>query len=257
MQIRPWCFALALAVSCGSVTPGASPAASPGADAASADETAGATGSDAAAAATTIDGAAGGDIGAGITCTENWAQGYCIKFTFHGQKFDGRTFTLQRDLSGTSSTVVFGDTHMQPPAASLGIHDTWQLGPYKDPLDLNLVLGNLVTAPGFPAFVPQKGDYPFGCKPPYVDLSYGNIRYRSTCPNLSGHIAVTHWTATPGETFSGTFSGHLQQYLTQPGGADDCKASDAALACKLASNSVDIEGTFGLTLPKLNADLAP
>lgn len=207
---------------------------------------------------TPVDGASGGDIGANITCGENWAQGYCIKFTFHGQKYDGRTFTLQRDLTGTSSTVVFGNTHMQPPAASLAIHDTWQLGPYKDVLDFNLVFGNLVDAlPTFPAFVPKAADYPFACTPPYVDFSYGNVRYRSTCPGLQGDIKVKAWTATPGEQFTGRFSGHLQQYLPGPGGSDDCKGTDAAATCKSALNTVDIDGTFGLTLPALNSDLAP
>ena len=204
-----------------------------------------------------IDGASGGDIGANITCGENWAQGYCVKFTFHGQKFDGRTFTLQRDLTGTSSTVVFGNSHMQPPAASLAIHDTWQLGPFKDVLDFTLVFGNLVDAPGFPPFVPNAADYPFSCKPPYVDFSYGNIRYRSTCPGLQGDINVKLWTATPGQQFTGRFSGHLQQYLPGPGGSDDCNPSDAAATCKSALNTVDVEGTFGLTLPALNSDVAP
>ena len=210
-----------------------------------------------AADAATVDSASAGDIGTGLVCGENWAQGYCIKFTFHGQKFDGHTFTLQRDLTGTPSTVVFGNTHMTPPAASLAIHDTWQLGPYKDLLDLNIVFGNLVTAPGFPAFVPKAADYPFACTPPYVDFSYGNIRYRSTCPGLAGDINVKQWTASPGEQFTGRFSGHLQQYLPGPGGSDDCQAADAALTCKSALNNVDIEGTFGLTLPALNAAVAP
>ena len=207
------------------------------------------------AAPVNVDAAAGGDIGAGLTCGENWSQGYCIKFTFHGQKFDGRSFTVQRDLTGTSSTVVFGDTHMQPPAASLAIHDTWQLGPYKDPLDLNIVFGNLVNAPGFPPFVPKADDYPFSCTLPYLDFSYGNIRYRSTCPGLSGDIHVKTWTASPGSLFAGTFSGHLQQYQPGPGGSDDC--ATAPPACKSAVNTVDVEGTFGLTLPALNGAEAP
>ena len=215
-------------------------------NAATGDDTAG-TGTDAAAVATT-DGAASGDIGADLTCGENWAQGYCIKFTFHGQKFDGRSFTLQRDLTGTSSTVVYGNTHMQPPAVSLAIHDTWQLGPYKDPLDLNLVFGNLVDAPGYPPFVPKAADYPFSANPPYIDFSYGNIRYRSTCPGLNGDINVKTWGAAPGELFAGRFSGHLQQYLSAPDGTPNCTS---------ALNTVDVEGTFGLTLPALNAAVAP
>ncbi len=206
---------------------------------------------------TPLDAAASGDIGAGLTCGENWAQGYCIKFTFHGQKFDGRSFTVQRDLTGTSSTVVFGDTHMQPPAASLAIHDTWQLGPYKDPLDLEIVFGNLVTAPGFPAFVPQAKDYPFSCTPPYLDVSYGNVRYRSTCPGLAGDVNVKTWTATPGLLFAGTFSGHLQQYLPPADTSNECSDATVAAACKSALNTVDVEGTFGVTLPALNAATAP
>ena len=195
------------------------------------------------------------DTSEGVVCGENWQQGYCIKFTFHGQKFDGRTFTVQRDLTGTSSTVVFGDTHMQPPAVSLAIHDTWQLGAYKDPLDLNFVLGNLVNAPGFPPFVPKAADYPFSCTPPYLDFSYGNIRYRSTCPGLAGDINVKQWSATPGGLVTGRFAGHLQQFL---GANDDCKdATAVAAACKSALNTVDVEGTFGVTLPALNSDLAP
>ena len=204
---------------------------------------------------TTVDGAAGGDIGAGLTCGDNWAQGYCIKFTFHGQKYEGRSFTLQRDLTGTSSTVVFGNTHLQPPAASLAIDDTWQLGPYKDLLHLSLVLGNLIEAPGFPAFVPKAGDYPFGCTPPYLDITYGSVRYRSTCPGLQGSIVITQWSGTPGQQLTGHFSGHLQQFL---GAEVDCtKPAEVDGACKSAINTVDIEGTFGVTLPELNAAVAP
>ncbi len=213
------------------------------------------TGTD--AVVTPLDVASGGDIGAGLVCGENWAQGYCIKFTFHGQKFDGRTFTLQRDLTGTSSTVVFGNTHMQPPAASLAIHDTWQLGTYKDPLDMNIVFGNLVETAGFPAFAPKADDYPFSCNAPYIDITYGNVRYKSTCPSLTGDINVKTWTSTPGEQFTGRFSGHLQQYLTDPGGSPDCDATTVGSKCKSALNTVDVEGTFGLTLPALNAATAP
>ena len=59
-----------------------------------------------------IDGASGGDIGANITCGENWAQGYCVKFTFHGQKFDGRTFDrpgiqqVDEDVRQRGATVL-------------------------------------------------------------------------------------------------------------------------------------------------------
>ncbi len=198
-----------------------------------------------------------GDIGAGIACGTSWTQGYCIQFSFHGQKYDGRSFTLERDLTGTSDTVVFGDSHMQPPAVSLALHDTWQLGPYKDLVDFNLVFGNLVNAPGFVPFVPQVADYPFSCKPPYFEVTYGTNRYRSTCPGLTGDINVTTWTATPGHLFAGHFSGHLQQYLSQAGGDDDCLPAVSGPACKSAVSTVDVDGTFGITLPGINSATAP
>lgn len=209
------------------------------------------------ASGTTTDGSQGGDIGAGVTCIDNWAQGYCVKFTFHGGKVDGRTFTLQHDLTGTHSTIIYGDTHMQPPAVALAIDDHWQLGQYKDPLEFQLVFGNLVEAPGFPAFLPKAGTYDFSCKPPYVQINYKNIMYRSTCPGLKGSIVVTQWTSASGEQFLGHFQGTLQQYLYNSKLLDDCSGDDNTTTCKVTDVTVDVEGTFGLTLPAMNSDLAP
>ena len=191
------------------------------------------------------------------SCPSEWKQGYCLKFTFHGGKNDGQTYTLSRDLSGTSGTLVFGSTHMAYPAVALSLTDTWSLGAYKDQLQFRVNLGTLIEAPGFPAYVPHAGDFPFSCLPPSVAVTFKNVVYQSTCPGLTGSFGVTTWGAAPGDRFIGTVHGTLQQYLTTGGDVSDCTASVAAARCTATTVTVDVDGHFGLTLPAKDAAVAP
>lgn len=206
---------------------------------------------------TAMDAAGEGDIGAGITCSESWTQGYCIRFTFHGGKNDGQSFTLQRDLTGTSGTIVYGSTHLQPPAVALSITDTWSLGVNKNQLQFWLDFGNLIEAPGFPAYLPKAGDYPFSCLLPSIQINYKNIIYRSTCKGLPGSVTVSKWGASQGDEFIGHFAGTLQQHLTTDTGASDCDAAVNTKRCAVSDVTVEVAGTFGATLPAKDAAVAP
>ena len=209
------------------------------------------------APAPAVESAADAGADADGACPTSWTQGYCLKLTFHGGKNDGQTYTLSRDLSGTSGTLVFGSTHMAYPAVALSMTDTWSLGAYKDQLQFRLNLGTLIEAPGFPAYLPKAGSYPFSCLPPSVAVTFKNVVYQSTCPGLVGSIDVSTWGAAPGDRFIGTVHGTLQQYLTTGGDVSDCTASVAAARCTATAVTVDVDGNFGLTLPAKDAAVAP
>ncbi len=186
----------------------------------------------------------------------NYAQGYGAHLVFHGGDADGFDLKLDRDLydaAQTGTIFSFGSTHMQPPAISLAVEDD-QMPLLTNPktgkaaktqLNVQFQFGNLVEAAGFPAMTAAAGDYPFSCKAPLVSVYFKNVRYKSTCADLTGHVLVTDWSTLKGGRFAGTFSGRLQAFYSSS--EQDC--SDRATACTKPDIYVDIDGMFGFELP--------
>ncbi len=189
-------------------------------------------------------------------------QYYAATLKFHGGKFDGRTVSLDRDLTQVSGVLSFGNSHMTPPAVAFGLEDhvpqpyTTATGqPTIMPLTLQLRFGILVEAVGFAAHASKAGSYAFSCKAPLVQVVLDNELFRSTCPDNSGFIEIEKWSSEPGGNFRGVFKGKVGRHKTDPSGTDDCAPGYAEQACKYATPSwIDIEGEYDFTLPELNKD---
>ena len=196
------------------------------------------------------------DVQGDAPAVNNHVQGYGAHLVFHGGEADGFDIHLDRDLYDaalTGTIFSFGSTHMQPPAISLAVQDD-QMPLLTNPktgkqaktqLIMQFQFGNLVEAAAFPAVTPKAGNYPFSCKAPLLRVYFKNVTYKSTCPNLSGSILITDWSASKGGRFAGQFSGRLQGFYSSS--QEDCV--DAATACTKPEVYVDIDGTFGFELP--------
>lgn len=192
-------------------------------------------------------------------------QYYAANLKFHGGKFDGRTVSLDRDLSKTPWALSFGNTHLTPPAVAFALEDavpqpfTTATGqPTIMPLTLQLRFGNLVEAVDYVAHAPKAGTYQFSCHAPLVQVVLDTELFRSTCPGDSGFIEVEKWSSETGGKFRGVFKGKVSRHKTDPTGTDDCVVGYAEQACTYAKPSwIDIEGEFDFTLPKLNDNRAP
>lgn len=189
-------------------------------------------------------------------------QYYAATLKFHGGKFDGRTVSLDRDLTLIAGVLSFGNSHLTPPAVAFGLEDqvpqpfTSASGqPAIVPLSFQIRFGILVEAVGFAAHTPKAGTYPFSCHAPFLQVVLDNELFRSTCPDNKGFIEIEKWSSEPGGKFRGVFKGKVGRHKTDPTGTDDCAAGYAEQACAFAKPSwVDIEGEFDFTLPELNKD---
>lgn len=194
----------------------------------------------------------------------NWVQGFSVKMTFHGGANDGAVVHMERDLQGRESTTfAFGSVHKTPPAISLSVQDSEYVdgkpGAVQTKAEFQFNFGNLIgsskdaSAPD-PVHLPKPGgDFPFGCRPPNLFAKYKNFGYRSVC-GTAGHIVVTDWSATKGGRFAGYFAGTLHSVLpeaeqTCAGDAPYPPAASLVQACAKQDWTVDVEGTFGFTLP--------
>jgi len=194
----------------------------------------------------------------------NYSQGYGAHLVFHGGEADGFDLKLDRDLfeaAATGTIFSFGSSHMVQPAISLAIQDDQmpllthpKTGKQaKTQLRVQFQFGNLIEAVGFPVATPKAGDYPFSCKAPLLSIYFKNVTYKSTCPELAGHIVVTDWSSQNGGRFAGQFSGRLQGFF--PDSQQDC--ADANAACSKSDVYVDVDGVFGFELPAPNGGAKP
>lgn len=201
---------------------------------------------------------AGGDSGADVAPVNNWSQGFSVKMTFHGGASDGVVVQMERDLEGhESTTFAFGSSHKVHPAISLSVQDSQYVdgkpGAVQTKAEFQFNFGNLIESSADPLHVGKAGDYPFGCRPPNLFAKYKSVGYRSVC-GTAGHIVVTDWSASQGGRFAGYFAGTLHSVLPE---AEQACESDAPFsptapltaACTKQDWTVEVEGTFGFTLP--------
>lgn len=191
-------------------------------------------------------------------------QFYAASYTFHGGKFDGKSFEVDRDLSKVSGVLSFGNSHLTPPAMAFAMEDSVNQvvkgangQAAMAPLTLQLRFGILVEAVGFPINTGNTGVYPLGCKAPMMQVKMDNLMYRSTCPLSvgTGQIEITQWASSPGGKFSGLFKGRAFAYNYNSSFLDDCNAEHTAQTCKQPQVWVDVEGEFDFTLPPVNGDV--
>lgn len=216
------------------------------------------------AADTAVADAGATDTGQVADTAAKRTQYYAAKLTFHGAPFDGKVVELDRDLTQIDSVLIYGNTHLTPPAVAFGMQDhvpqpaTTQKGqPTIIPLDFQLRFGILVEAVGFPVNTGKAGTYPFGCTSPMVQVNFDMYSYRSTCPGNDGQFEIEKWAASPGGKFSGTVKGRAAAYIFQSSAVDDCKAENTAQTCKVKDKWVDVEAEFDFLVPALNSNSAP
>jgi len=191
-------------------------------------------------------------------------QYYAARLTFHGGPFDGRIVELDRDLTQVDSVLIYGNTHLTPPAVAFGMQDhvpqpatSSQGKPVIVPLDFQMRFGILVEAVGFPVNTGGPGKYPFSCKAPMIQVNFDTWTYRSTCPLASGEWEIEKWSASPGGKFAGTVKGKALLYFFDSSKTDDCKADHTAATCTKPDKWVDVEAEFDFTVPELNKNSAP
>lgn len=199
-----------------------------------------------------------------VADTYKRTQYYAAKLVFHGGTYDGRVQEWDRDLTKIDNVLIYGNTHLTPPAVAFGLQDHMQVPvTTKDgtaaimPLDFQLRFGILVEAVGFPVNTGKAGTYPFACTSPLVQVNLNTWTYRSTCPASSGQFEIDKWSASPGGHFSGTVKGKVPQFIFDSSHVDDCKAENTALTCSKPNNWVDVEAEFDFVVPELNKNSAP
>ncbi len=226
-----------------------------------------ACGEPAPAASTTTDAGATDATAVADTAAKDTAarvQFYSARFEFHGGPFDGRVFEVDRDLTQIDSVLIYGNTHLTPPAVAFGLEDTIPqpaTSANGKPTIINLAFqlrfGILIEAPGFPVNTGQAGNYKFGCKAPLVHIKLDTWNYRTTCPTANGSLDVDKWSASPGGKFSGSLKGRAPMFFFDSSHTDPCKAESAAVTCKVTDKWVDFEASYDFVVPELNKNSAP
>lgn len=191
-------------------------------------------------------------------------QFYTAKLTFHGGPWNGFVHEWERDLTQIDSVLIYGNTHLTPPAVAFAMQDHMSLPatsktgkPTLVPLDFQMRFGILIEAVGFPVHTGKTGSFPISCKSPMVQVNFDTWSYRSTCPSATGSFEIDQWSASPGGKFSGTTKGRAPMYFFDSLHNDDCKAADTALTCKAIDKWVDFEASFDFVVPDLNKNSAP
>ncbi|MSQ82278.1 MAG: hypothetical protein EXR77_05075 [Myxococcales bacterium] len=191
-------------------------------------------------------------------------QYYAAKLSFHGGPWNGFVHEWERDLTQIDSVLIYGNTHLTPPAVAFAMQDHMSLPatsktgkPTLVPLDFQLRFGILIEAVGFPVHTGKTGSFPISCKSPMVQVNFDTWSYRSTCPSATGSFEIDQWSASPGGKFSGTTKGRAPMYFFDSLHNDDCKAADTALTCKATDKWVDFEASFDFVVPDLNKNSAP
>ncbi len=199
--------------------------------------------------------AAGVDAIVKDTFFNNWNQGYTLRMRFHGGPADGVEIDLERDLFGNQTVFAFGSTHLAPPALALSVQESIQYpaGGTTVPLEIVFNFGLLIGNAEYDAHTTKTADYPFSCTPPMVKIFFKGFWYKSTCPDLAGHIDVTDHTTEQGGRFAGTVQGTLHAWFPKisQAEADDCNPEHTALTCQVKEPdwTVDVDGYFGFELP--------
>lgn len=186
-------------------------------------------------------------------------QGYRLKLRFTGGKADGVHIELDQDLSGDQGKVIFGNTHLEPPAVSFAVQDSvaQAFAGTVQKLDLQFRFGFVVGAKSHPISVGAPGSYPFSCAAPMLQVTFVDGMYRSSCPGMQGSVEVVEFSSAPGGRFRGRVKGRLQHYFFSSQYLDDCNPDGLGVTCKDTASWVDVDGDFGFTLPPLNDDVAP
>lgn len=192
--------------------------------------------------------------------SNNWAKGYSIQLSFKGGPADGDELLFHRDLYAIPQAFSFGSTHYSQGEVGFAVQDTmkvmlpnakgkeveYQLEIWQN---FGLVVGSGVN----PVHVDEAGDYPFGCKPPFLRIFFKGFAYKSTCPKLNGRITVQEYGNNTGQTLSGEFIGRLQAYFKQGPYPDDCNPDHTLKTCSKPEWYVDVKGYFGFELPEKDA----
>lgn len=205
-------------------------------------------------------GGGGGGKDAGIDLknySNNWAKGYSIQLSFKGGPADGDELIFHRDLYTISQAFSFGSTHYSQGEVGFAVQDTikvmlpnekgkdveYQLEIWQN---FGLVVGSSIN----PVHVDEVGDYPFGCKPPFLRIFFKGFAYKSTCPKLNGRITIQEYGNNTGQTMSGEFIGRLQAYFKQGPYPDDCNPDHTLKTCNKPDWYVEVKGYFGYELPE-------
>ncbi len=201
---------------------------------------------------------------AAVKDTSARVQFYAARFAFHGGPYDGRVIEVDRDLTQIDSVLIYGNTHLTPPAVAFGLEDAIPqpaTAANGKPTIINLAFqlrfGILIEGPGFPVNTGQAGNYKFGCKAPLVHIKLDTWNYRTTCPTAAGELDVDKWSASPGGKFSGSLKGKAPMFFFDSSHTDPCKPESAAVTCKVTDKWVDFEASFDFVVPELNKNSAP